>query len=372
MLSLLIASFLTLAADGPTAEQQAVNLYRFREAYVKATLPSVRDSIRQEVLHAIPDLRVDQEHGAQQVQLWDACCSMWDVVEMFEPAGHVEAASLPKLSMYEVDGVAFYRSDTAFNQSNDTMYTSSNALPGFGGVDVYFSPLHYYAVIDEFRWIGPYNYGDGINTGADEFGLRREDTTMTFFRAANGTVRKYRATPRTVLRNVEMDHTCTSTSFVYLNVLDCRDLLVGSLVFDDGTRNVLPPTSATLQFRCCQDASPRTFIRCNVSVGTLSLQDTDIRTHQCKSSGVTSAKGGEQVFGFSIFEDLMSAETAFRSVVSEYVVGVTAPTYVRIERAPGHLTQQIDDLVRLLTSRRIKVDVLVSSDARTTIALRAD
>ncbi len=372
MLSLLIASLLTLAADGPTAEQQAVNLYRLRVAYGKATEQSVRDSIRQEVLHAIPNLRVDQEHGAQQVELWDACCSMWDVVEVFEDAAHVGASTLPKLTMYEVDGIEFYRSDTTFNRTSDTMYLASNVLPGLGGVDVYFSPLHYYAIINQFKWLSPYNYGDGINTGADEFGLRKEDSTLTFFRATNGTVRKYRATPRTIVRNVELDLTCSNTSYIYLNILNCRDVMIGSLVFDNASQNTLPQETATMQFRCCKDAQPRTFVRCNVTVNTLSLFDTDIRTHHCRSSGITTVKGGEQVFGFSVYEDPVSSETALRTVISEMFEGGSAPTRIRIERVPGHLTQQIDELLNVLAIRKVKVNVSSSDKARTTIALKMD
>lgn len=368
MLSLLIASFLTLAADGPTAEQQAVNLYRLRVAYGKATEQSVRDSIRQEVLHAIPDLRVDQEHGAQQVELWDACCSMWDVVEIFEDAADVKARTLPKLTMYEVDGVEFYRSDTTYNEAHDTMYLASNALPGLGGVDVYYSPLHYYAVIKQFKWLSPYNYGDGINTGADEFGLTKEDTTLTFFRASNGTVRKYRATPRTIVRSVEMDLACSATSYIYLNILNCQDVMVGSFVFDNYSTNTLPQTAATLQFRCCKDAQPRTFVRCNVAVNTLALRDTDIRTHHCTSSGITSVKGGDQVFGFSVYEDPESSETALRTVISEMFEGGSAPTHVRIERVSGHLTEQIDELLNVLAMRKVNVDVSSSGSTRTTIA----
>lgn len=372
MLSLLIASLLTLAADGPAAEQQAVNLYRLRVAYGASTEQSVRDSIRQEVLHGIPDLRIDQEHGAQQVELWDACCSMWDVVEVFEDAAHVGASTLPKLTMYEVDGVEFYRSDTTYNLTSDTMYLASNALPGLGGVDVYFSPLHYYAIIDEFKWLSPYNYGDGINTGADEFGLRKEDTTLTFFRATNGTVRKYRATPRTIVRSVEMDLSCSNTSYIYLNILNCRDVTVGSLVFDNASQNTLPQETATMQFRCCKDVQPRTFIRCNVSVNTLSLLDTDIRTHHCRLNGITTSKNGEQIFGFSIYEDPASSETALRTVISEMFEGGSAPTRVRIERVPGHLTEQIDELVHVLSMRKVEVDVTSSGVARTTVAMKMD
>lgn len=372
MLSLLIASFITLAADGPTAGQQAVNLYRLRVAYGKATEQSVRDSIRQEVLHAIPNLRVDQEHGAQQVELWDACCSMWDVVEVFEDAAHVGASTLPKLTMYEVDGIEFYRSDTTYNQAHDTMYLASNVLPGLGGVDVYYLPLHYYAFIKQYKWLSPYNYGDGINTGADEYGLTKEDSTLTFFRATNGTVRKYRATPRTIVRNVELDLTCSNTSYIYLNILNCRDVAVGSLVFDNASQNTLPQETATMQFRCCKDAQPRTFVRCNVAVNTLSLLDTDIRTHHCRSSGITTVKGGEQVFGFSVYEDPVSSETALRTVISEMFEGGSAPTRIRIERVPGHLTQQIDELLNVLAMRKVKVDVSSSDKARTTIALKMD
>ena len=367
MLSILIASFLTLAADGPTAEQQAVNLYRLRVAYGKATEQSVRDSIRQEVLHAIPDLRVDQEHGAQQVELWDACCSMWNVVEIFEDAADVKARTLPKLTMYEVDGVEFYRSDTTYNETHDTMYLASNALPGLGGVDVYFSPLHYYAIIKQFKWLSPYNYGDGINTGADEFGLTKEDTTLTFFRASNGTVRKYRATPRTIVRNVEMDLACSATSYIYLNILNCQDVMVGSFVFDNYSTNSLPQTAATLQFRCCKDAQPRTFVRCNVAVNTLALRDTDIRTHHCTSSGITSVKGGDQVFGFSVYEDPESSATAVRSVIREMFEGASVPLRVRIERNPGYLTEQFDELLRVFSARGVSVDVEPSTSPRMTL-----
>ncbi len=350
----MIASFLASAPDTSSLDQQVINLTRYREAYTKETRPHVRDSIRQEVLHAIPDMRVGQEHGEQQVQLWDDCCPLWDVVEVSE-----------------VDAVTPNVTDTSYCPTKDTMYLTSNALPGYGGTDVYYSPYHFYPQIKEFRWLAPYNIGQEVNTSADEFGLRWEDTTLTFYRNTNNVAHKYRAIPRIVIQDVVIDYTCASTNFIYLNVLDCRNAFIGSYVCEDEWSTSLPSTATTLHFRCCNNASPRTFTRCTVRTSTLTLRETDIRTHECSSDGIHNSKRGELVFGFSVHEDQASATAAFQSVVS-HIVGNNPPTHVRIERAPNHLTQQLNELLNILSARKIHVEVVASTEPRTTIALQMD
>ncbi|RPI66317.1 MAG: hypothetical protein EHM43_11575, partial [Ignavibacteriae bacterium] len=87
---------------------QDANLYRMREAWVRAQTQQEKDSIRKDVLDAMPDGRVNAEYGQEQVQLWDLCCSLWNVQELFGEDGRVDKSELPKFSMRTIDGVMFY------------------------------------------------------------------------------------------------------------------------------------------------------------------------------------------------------------------------------------------------------------------------
>lgn len=351
------------------AQQDAV-LYRMREAWVKAQTQQVKDSIRKEVLDAIPDLRVSAEYGQEQVQLWDLCCSLWDVQELFGEAGKVRKTDLPKFSVRKIDGVTFYETPSVMPPKKDTIVLASNRLPGYGGIDIQFSTEKYFPALGRKKWLAPSNIGRDINTGADEYGAKYEDSTLTFMREVDGVVRKFRATPRDIVRDIEVNRTCSQSGYVIVNVRDCRDNMISSIAFEDSVAMDFPPTARTLEFRCRGTVRPRIFLRCDVTTRLLTLRDTDIRTTLCAHDGITSHIEGHHEFGFSIYEDAASAEAAFHDVMQELSRTATASDTVRISQIPEHMESSIQELEQLLRTRGIQTQKERSTDTRTTLVLQ--
>lgn len=349
---------------------QDANLYRMREAWVRAQTQQEKDSIRKDVLDAIPDGRVNAEYGQEQVQLWDLCCSLWNVQELFGEDGRVDKSELPKFSMRTIDGVTFYESPSTMSPSGDTAYLASNRLPGYGGIDIQFSTEKYFPNLQRKIWLAPSNIGRDINTGADEYGVAFEDSTMTFLREIDGVVRKFRASPRDVVRDVEVNRTCPLSGYVTVNVRDCRDNFTTSIAFEDSIRMDLPLNAKTLEFRCKGTARPRIFVRCDVTTHTLTLRDTDIRTHLCLHDGITTQQHGVYEFGFSIYEDAASAEAAFTEVMHELLSVADTRSTVVITQVPKHLDDLITEMKNRLRTRGIRYETVASADHRTTLVLQ--
>lgn len=350
--------------------QQDANLYRMREAWVRAQTQQEKDSIRKEVLDAIPDLRVSAEYGQEQVQLWDLCCSLWDVQELFGEAGKVKKSDLPKFSVRKIDGVTFYETASVMSPNNDTAVLASNRLPGYGGIDIQFATEKYFPNLGRKKWLAPSNIGRDINTGADEYGAKYEDSTLTFLREIDGVVRKYRATPRSVVRDIEVNRTCDQSGYVVVNVRDCRNNFTTSIAFEDSIQMDLPLNAKTLEFRCKGTSRPRVFVRCDITTRILTLRDTDIRTQLCMHDGITSQHHGTYEFGFSIYEDAASSEAAFRDVMHELMSVVDATSAVVITQIPGHLDEEINDLIELLNKRSINTTRAIATSERTTLRIQ--
>lgn len=349
---------------------QDANLYRMREAWVRAQTQQEKDSIRKEVLDAIPDRRVNAEYGQEQVQLWDLCCSLWDVQELFGEAGKVQKKDLPKFSVLKIDGVTFYETASTMSPNKDTAVLASNRLPGYGGIDIQFSTEKYFPNLGRKKWLAPSNIGRDINTGADEFGAKYEDSTLTFLREVDGVVRKYRATPRNVVHDIEVNRTCAMSGYVIVNVRDCRDNMISSIAFEDSVTMDMPPNAKTLEFRCRGTSRPRVFVRCDVTTRTLTLRDTDIRTTLCLHDGITTQHNGITEFGFSIYEDAASSEAAFRDVMIEILNNASPNTIVVINRVPGHLQEPLSEFGQLLVRAGIQVSTMESTEPRTTLVLQ--
>lgn len=350
--------------------QQDANLYRMREAWVRAQTQQEKDSIRKEVLDAIPDLRVRAEYGQEQVQLWDLCCSLWDVQELFGEAGKVKKSDLPKFSVRKIDGVTFYETASVMSPHNDTTVLASNRLPGYGGIDIQFSTQKYSPLHKRLVWLAPSNIGRDINTGADEYGAKYEDSTLTFLREVDGVVRKYRATPRSVVRDIEVNRTCDQSGYVVVNVRDCRNNFTTSIAFEDSIQMDLPINAKTLEFRCKGTSRPRVFVRCDITTRILTLRDTDIRTQLCMHDGITSQHHGTYEFGFSIYEDAASSEAAFRDVMHELMSVVNNSSALNIKYVPGQFDQLLEELESALQHFGVEVNKKIAQDARTTLVLQ--
>jgi len=157
---------------------------------------------------------------------------------------------------------------------------------------------------------------------------------------------------------------------VTVNVRDCRDNFTTSIAFEDSIRMDLPLNAKTLEFRCKGTARPRIFVRCDVTTHTLTLRDTDIRTHLCLHDGITTQQHGIYEFGFSIYEDAASAEAAFTEVMYELLSVADTRSTVVITQVPKHLDDLITEMKNRLRTRGVRYKTVASADHRTTLVLQ--
>ncbi len=352
-LTLLILS-LFLLLEEPTAVQR-YNLRRYRQAYTHAASARERDSIRKEVLEAVPDMRVTAEQGEQQVRLWDNCCSDWVVEEVPGSTQRIHTQHLPPLEMHEVGNVRFLTSDD---------------LPGYGNRDVYTTTLHYYPQLGTYKWLSPINVGSGVNTAADEYGVAAKQDTLFFRRRVGDTARGFQATPRVKLRSIVVSHSCPTTHFVYVDAFDCRSEMVGSFALSDAETMSLPENAETLHLRCCGSGSKRVFSRCAVNSAVLALEDTDVRTHQCAGGTMSALTGAGDVFGFSLYEDSSSAVSAFSEVAELVLFNTDVHAKLHIETLPNMLEPQIAAFANELSKRGIAVVLSVATKNKVTVSIR--
>ena len=369
MIGLLFLSAVLLA-DAPDRDRQRHTLHVFREAWSAAQTQSDRDSIVRDIQAAVSNEAVHQSDANEQLQLWEVCCPLWDVEEIPNSSTHSETFDLQRYAVLEIDGVTFYRFDSTYSKNSDTMYTASNDVPGYGGIDIHYSYLKYFAVVNKYNWIPQNNIGLGINTGADEFGFTHLDTIVTFYRLQNNTVRKFRAVPRKVIQHVILSDEHLSIPFVYVSVLDCRDYVVAAAAIDPSTSFYVPTSAANLVFTCCRTSQPRTFSRCVGSVNELELHATDIRAHVCESDvSPLSRRDSVEIFSFSIYEDRPSAEAALQNVLHHIVKEGRYVSRVRVESAPNHLSEQLTSMIAELTNQRITTHITTSTSPRTSIVV---
>ena len=140
-----------------------MNLYHLRHAYIKANAEE-RDSIIQAIRNGIPDGTISAQNGEEQIKLFELSCSMWDVEEVKGAAGVVDIATLGSYSIDAIDGVGFMTSVGVNGSTCDTTYFSTNYLPGYGGLDVFYSEWFYYPTQKIWVWQVPTNLGGDINT----------------------------------------------------------------------------------------------------------------------------------------------------------------------------------------------------------------
>lgn len=362
---------LLLVADTPDRDRQRHRLYTYREAWSAASEQRVRDSIIREVRAAVSDETVHQNDANEQLYLWEMCCPLWDVEEISDSVLSINTFNQLRYSTVEIEGVTFYRFDSTYSKSSDTMYTASNDVPGYGGIDIHYSYLKFSPAIQASRWIPQNNIGLGINTGADEFGFSRVDTVITFYRLQHNTIRKYRAFPRNVLYHVSLSKTHSSIPLVYVSAQDCRGNTITAAALDHTTTFDVPSSAASLVFTCCRTSPQRTFSRCSGHDRELDLQPTDIRSHICESeTSPQSQHDSVEVFSFSIYEDHSSAVAALQNVLKLILKEGRYVSRVHVEAAPNHLTEQLSCMISELTSQQITAHITKSTAPRTSIVVQ--
>ena len=375
--------------------QQDVELYLLREAYAASTSPVVKDSIRQELRWAIQDARVHVARGQEQLQLWDLCCSEWKIdprPKTQDPRPRAQDPG-PKTqdpsTTYEPLPTTYHSPPTTYHlpptthhlpptfltsshvQSEDgnVLYNASNRYPGFGGMDIYRVDCMHYSIINEARWLPPKNLGLGINTGADEYDVEPTPGGFLFRRLENGVEQVYEATPRNVVHAVAMQHTCEGEPVIIMNVRNCNNVFTTSVGFEEGVACPLPIDAAKLTFKCCARGVKREFVRCDITVRELSLEDVDIRTHDCREVAATTQSTGRTRFGICIYETEESGKRALDAIIDHCLSMAFPGRTIRIHHAPGHLSEAIADVVDLLEAGGIDVDVIETTEARTVIEI---
>jgi len=356
MTSSLLLLALSLSLLVPSNDEQDVNLYRYRQAWLASTSQAERDSISDEILARISDLSIDHAHGQEQAVLWDECCDLWDVTPLETAAQAPSIQEMPGVQMHTAGDVEFIEGTTGYSAHRDSFFLYSNRYPGYGGLDIYFRENKYFGNLGGYKWLNPRNLGRGLNTASDEYAFRPEGDAYVFVRVVDGEPQWFRAESRNLVEQIAVHNACPLTTYIIANVNSCRGYLLSSIAFDSDLPVELPPGAHEIILRCCAGAPERVFERCDVTVRRLKLQDTDVRVHRCAIAGPTTGVTPEDRFGFSVYETAASGERAMRFLQEEIISSLGPHDVVQIAQVPGHLESPLTDLVAAVEAAGARVE----------------
>lgn len=231
----------------------------------------------------------------------------------------------------------------SFSTDGDTMYFSSNGLPGYGGMDVYYSVR-----LREDSWLEwtiPRNMGRGINTIDDEVWFTKGPAGGSFFtRRVNEKLDIYQAIRVPIIRYLRIRPECDVRENITINSVRYD----GSINIEEFDASTLDPSNVIVidttqtevhEFIITSNSfEPRRhFQRCDALSDTLDLTVSDITIYPCDAPAVIGvSKAERREWTFSNHETSASIANATRQVavyISEmYSVQLT----VEITIVPGH------------------------------------
>lgn len=231
----------------------------------------------------------------------------------------------------------------SFSSSGDTMYFSSNGLPGYGGMDVYYSVR--LRKDSWLEWSIPRNMGRGINTVEDEAWFSESPAGVTFFtRRVNGKLDIYQAVRVPIIRFLRIQPEC-----------DVRENITINSVRYDGTINIEEFDASTLdpskvlvidttqtevhEFIIATNSfePQRQYQRCDALSDTLDLTYSDITIYPCNAPSVTSTTNAERTeWTFSNHETPASVLNALSKIASYISEMYDQQLSIEITSVPGH------------------------------------
>lgn len=345
--------------------QQTRELVRLRDAWASAT-PSERLELRKQLAELATLGAVDAGRAQEQLGLWDACCTLWDVVPTAPPKAHSRTQRVGKQIVSTPCGPMPYADNVSVRASRDSMWFTSSSWPGYGGKDIYVSSCHFYPVQRVHRWLEPTNLGLGLNSEADEELVALSGPGLLFERTHNGKTQLLFATPRAIVQSISIASNNVHRPVIIATMYNCKNDLCASIGFDNRVAVAVPADARTIHIRCCWRGEPRVFNRCDIPTRQLALTENDVRTHDCFESAGITTHDAEHEYSISVYEDELSAQQALNRIREICEQG--KPKVV-IHAVPGHIELAIQGFVRTLQSIGVHVQVDLHQSERTVIAL---
>lgn len=256
----------------------------------------------------------------------------------------------------------------SFSTDGDTMYFSSNGLPGYGGMDIYYSVR--LRKDSWLEWSTPRNMGRGINTINDELWFTKGPSgTCYLARRVHEKLDIYQAVRVPIIRYLRIQPECDVRENITINSVrydgsinieefDASSLDPRNVIVIDTTQTVVHEfIIVTNSFE-----PQRHFQRCDALSDTLELAYSDITIYPCDAPAVIGvSKAERKEWTFSNHETHSSIENATRSIVRYINDTFGEQLLVEIEIAPGHNDSIFSDFeksvsvgARSITKRYVK------------------
>lgn len=250
----------------------------------------------------------------------------------------------------------------SFSADGDTMYFSSNGLPGYGGMDVYYSIR--LRKDSWLEWSTPKNLGRGFNTIDDEVWFTRDPSGTSFFaRRVNEKLDIYQAVRVPIIRYLRIRPDCKVVENITMHSLhydgsvsteevDTNTLIHNHLIEIDTTDYEVYEfiiKSSTFE-------PQRHFRRCDAESDTLELLYSDITIYPCdEPSTIGVSKAERKKWTFSRHETFVSVENAIREVAVYISENFREQLIVELAIVPEHGDSLLDTFVHSLKGVTVSV-----------------
>ncbi len=210
---------------------------------------------------------------------------------------------------------AYSERTPSFSADGDTMYFSSNGLPGHGGMDVFYSvrlrgglaPL----------WSLPKNLGSGVNTAADELWFKPiGGGTYAFARRSNGNLDIYTTRRKPLVRFIALPGVCGGVKSTIFIQHHYDGHTTSFRLGNDTTAIELNDNVATFTVVVEGEESGRHFERCPSMSDTVVLSEEALSLKHCSSSEPTHKGTYDQSWQFSRIETESSINAAVEALCS--------------------------------------------------------
>lgn len=283
---------------------------------------------------------------------------------------------------------AFAERTPAFSSNGDTMYFSSNGLPGYGGMDIYYATKQ--GAWDE--WSEPVNMGAGLNTADDELwfvpvqkqrngathsvndATQSESRQLYYFaRRANDNLDIMMAERILQVQYVRIERTCSQTAEIVVRAYRA-DGSMTTTTLEGQTGFDLSDNVREIGIVVGTDGVERRFTRCNARADTLDLTTDDLSTTNCTDASIISSGGAKRSqWTFSVQEVPASISRSLVDILSQlqYLLSQksTSAKHITIARAEGHDPKLFERFITQVEGSGGEVSTITTSSTKTTITI---
>ncbi len=250
---------------------------------------------------------------------------------------------------------SFSERTPSFSAKGDTLFFSSNGLPGYGGMDVYYSvrlrggarPL----------WSTPRNMGPGVNTSADELWFRsRSDGTYLFARRTNGNLDIFAAVRKPLLRVVNVYGACNGSKSLTFSAHFYDGHIESQRLKYDTTTIYLADGVQRFSVSVEGQEHPRFYDRCPVLSDSIGLAEESYSIKYCGVSETIHFGAYDLTWSFLPNESVFSILAAVNELVNTQF-STKGLRRLEISIARGHDTEYFRKLIDYATLKQAAVIV---------------